>query len=165
MREGVLAVLDALRSGLGAEAIGLFDDDRAETDLQELSRSPVPPSFWDAFGELPCAGIDWRPFYLSLKAEGRAEGPCGCGAGHRLQGFMVHGRWALLMVAPPVLIPGAAAVVTSAVKALAEKLPPARTPKARQATADLVDVDDGFAEALPRDRGAGAPLWWVRRRQ
>jgi hypothetical protein len=152
MREGVLAVLDALRTGIGAEAIGLFDDDRAELDD---GRAQAPPNFWDAFGELPCAARDWRGFYLALKADRSVDLRCGCSVGHRLHGFLLHGRWVLLLVAPPALAPGAAVVIASAVKALADKLPPARP--------EPVTGAAGAADAPSRGLAGGAPLWWVRK--
>jgi hypothetical protein len=160
MREGVLAVLDALRTGIGAEAIGLFDDDRAETGA---GRAQTPPNFWDAFGELPCAGLDWRAFYLELKTTRSVDLRCACEVGHRLHGFLLHGRWVLLLVAPPALAPGAAAVIASAVKALADKLPPARPEGTTGAGTPHPADDDGFADAPSRMPVGGAPLWWVRK--
>ena len=161
MREGVLAVLDALRTGIGAEAIGLFDDDRADSRAggAEAPRAHTPPNFWDAFGDLPCANLDWRSFYLKLKADQRVELSCACGAGHRLHGFLMHGRWVLLLVAPAALTASAPAVVASALKALADKLPPARPPQDEIYQSD----DDAFGDSGPRPASAGAPLWWVRK--
>lgn len=158
MREGVLALLDALRAGSGAEAVGLFDDDRADGRAGRQ-----PPNFWDAFGELPCAGLDWQGFYGALKSEGSVDLRCSCGVAHRLHGFLLHGRWVLLLVSPPVLAAGAPAVITSTLKALSAKLPPARPESGPGAAVVLDDDDDGFADGPSRVPASGAPLWWVRK--
>jgi hypothetical protein len=142
--ENVLALLEALRDGLGAQAVGLFDDDRAAPSGQP------PPNFWDAFDERPCAEIDWDRWYQELRRDERVETTCGCGGAHHLYGFLIHRRWALLLVAPPVLPSAAAAVIASAVRALADRLPPGREP------ADDVPVD------RPPPSGGGL-LWWVRK--
>jgi hypothetical protein len=141
--ERVLALLEALREGLGAQGVGLFDDDRAEAGRQ-------PPNFWDAFDQRPCAEIDWLTWYQALRADGRVETLCGCGGQHHLLGFLIHDRWALLVVAPPSLEAGLAAAIVSSVKALAAHLPPAMKP-AHAATEEPAPV------------GGGGLLWWVRK--
>lgn len=140
-REGVEAVLEALRDGIGAEAIGLFDDDRADPGAGRLN-------FWNAFSdlELPCLNVEWDAWYRELESRQRVETGCACG-GHRLQGFLIHDRWALLLITPPALIPDAALAISSAFKALAEKLPPAMK---------RVRTGSDPAPASP-------PLWWVRK--
>jgi hypothetical protein len=104
-RQEVMAVVDALRDGIGAEAVGLFDDDRAQL---HASSHPAHPNFWEAFGGLPCLEGDWSSWYLELRTNKRVDTTCACGAGHRLCGYLVHDRWALLVVAHASLIPGAA---------------------------------------------------------
>ena len=138
-REGVIAVLDALRDGIGAGALGLFDDDRAD-----LNPSPHAEqlNFWEAFGGLRCVELqDWGKWYVELKTNGRVETVCACGDGHKVHGFLIHDRWALLLVAPASLVPGAAAIISSGLKALAEKLPPGKKPDHR-----LPASVDGHAE-------------------
>jgi hypothetical protein len=142
--QGVMALLEALREGLGAQGVGLFDDDRGDP-----SGLRSPPSFWDAFEQAPCAEIDWAAFYQELRQHDRVETTCGCGGAHHLFGFLLHGRWALLLVAPPTLPSGAAAVIASAVGALAARLPPGKD----------ADGGEGAREATPAP--AGGPLWWV----
>jgi hypothetical protein len=145
--ERVLALLEGLREGLGAQGVGLFDDDRADQDRQ-------PPNFWDAFEERPCAEIDWAVWYRELRAHGRVETTCGCGGDHHLLGFLIHRRWALLVVAPPSLDVSVAMAITSSVKALAADLPPSRK------------VDPERPEdppQAPRPVGSGGLLWWVRK--
>jgi len=148
-RERVTAVLDALREGLGAEAIGLFDDDRAESGPGG-PRSAV--DFWGAFDDLAlgCVNVDWPTWYAELRASESVETACACGA-HRLNGRVIHGRWVLLTVTPAAAAPGAALAVSSALTALAASLPP---PRVRSG------FDQDAGEARP---SAGTPLWWVRK--
>ena len=156
VQEGVVAILDALRAGIGAEALGLFDDDRAE--LSPLQKD-AQLNFWEAFGDLPCIRLDWNHWYVELKASKSVATACACGQGHRVQGFLIHDRWALLMVAPATLGDGGAAVVLSAIKALSDKLPPAKGP-----SFEPVSDDELAAGDVPTLPGAGAgPLWWVRK--
>jgi hypothetical protein len=153
-REGVIAVLDALRDGIGADALGLFDDDRGE-----LNPSPHGNhlNLWEAFGGLPCVNLDWGRWYAELKSQKRVETVCACGGGHRVHGFLIHDRWALLLVAPASLAAGAAAIVSSGVKALAEKLPPGRKHEPNAP----VEPDNGDL-LEPRPGAIAPPLWWVR---
>lgn len=154
VQEGVVAILDALRGGIGAEALGLFDDDRAQ--LSPLQKD-AQLNFWEAFGDLPCIRPDWNAWYRELKANKSVSSPCACGADHRVQGFLIHDRWALLLVADADL--GDAAIVLSSLKALADKLPPARGPSAEPTADDELGAGD-----LPAMLGAdAAPLWWVRK--
>ncbi|HEX2657813.1 MAG TPA: hypothetical protein VHU40_06060 [Polyangia bacterium] len=126
--EGVLALLEALAQGWGAQGIGLFDDDRAEPNPDD---GPGALNFWDAFSERPCADIDWASWYRELRLHERVETACGCGAGHRVRGFLIHGRWALLLVAAPTMTAVGAATIASSLRALADRLPPARTAEER----------------------------------
>jgi hypothetical protein len=151
--EGVLALLEGLRHGLGAQAVGLFDDDRAERD-PDSPRGAL--NFWDAFDERPCAEIDWEHWYRELKRNERVETMCGCGGGHHLYGFLIHGRWAFLLVAPAALRADGAAAVASSLKALADRLPPAKTAAEWEAIAR-------YEGDVPSSSQAGAPLWWVRK--
>jgi hypothetical protein len=144
--ERVMALLETLREGLGAQGVGLFDDDRSEPDRP-------PPDFWDAFDQRPCAEINWAAWYTTLRAHGRVETRCGCGGEHHLLGFLIHQRWALLIVAPPSLEASVAAAIASSVKALTAQLPPAKAPS------DVLNSGDGERPAPT----SGRPLWWVRK--
>jgi hypothetical protein len=148
--EGVIALLEALREGLGAQGVALFDDDRAEPG------QPSPPNFLDAFEDgRPCGEIDWAAWYRELRGHGRVETTCGCGADHHLCGFLIHGRWALLLVSPAALHATAAAAIASSLRALAAKLPPAREGVASGA--------GGQPAREPRPASDGGLLWWVRK--
>jgi hypothetical protein len=150
----VLALLETLRNGLGAQGVGLFDDDRASPDA---ASSGAGLSFWDAFDEPPCSAIDWENWYQTLRQEQRVATTCGCGESHHFCGFLIHGRWALLLVAPPALVSSGASAIASSLRALADKLPPARTAVESEAIARYGD------ETTP-DPGAGnGPAWWVRK--
>jgi hypothetical protein len=152
--DGVLALLETLRNGLGALGVGLFDDDRAGPDPE----SPLGAlNFWDAFDEGPCAAIDWDTWYRDMRKHGRVATTCGCGEAHHLCGFLIYDRWALLLVAPPALVSSGAAAIASSLRALADKLPPARTAAEREAIAAYED------EPAPSRARADGPTWWVRK--
>lgn len=157
--EAVLALLETLRAGLGADSVGLFDDDRAEpAGPAGAGAGDDTLNFWDAFEERPCGEIDWQSWYRTLKANARVETACGCrGKDHRLHGFLVHGRWALLLVAPPTLPGDGAAAIASSLAALSARLPPARSAAEREAALRY----DGLPAASSSPTG---PAWWVRRR-
>lgn len=146
-----MAVLDALRDGTGAVALGLFDDDRADADP---ARQAAGLNLWQAFGALPCLELDFPKWYVQLRGAGKAEVACACGDGHTVHGTLIHDRWALVLVAPAVPRPGAAAIILSAVKALADKLPPA---KPAAPAAEVPWVGDVSLTT------ASIPLWWVRK--
>lgn len=150
--EAVLALLEALRTGLGAETVGLFDDDRGDTPG---GADAAGLNFWDAFAGNPCGHIDWQTWYRSLRLHQRAEHPCSCGAGHRLHGFLIHARWALLLIAPPSLAGIGAGAIASSLTALAGMLPPARSAEEREAAARY----EGDAPMRDTSRAT----WWVRK--
>jgi hypothetical protein len=102
-------VLDALRDGIGAEALGLFDDDRGDraADGDAATARLGEPNFWEAFDGLPCAEVDWRSWYRRLRSDGQVESTCSCGQAHRLSGYLIHDRWALLLVTSHTWRPGA----------------------------------------------------------
>lgn len=156
--ESVLALLEGLRNGLGAEGVGLFDDDRAERHPPTLAGgSSGALNFWDAFDHRPCAAIDWDGWYEELKKTESVDTTCGCGGGHRLCGFLIHGRWALLLVVPPVLSSEGPAAIASSLRALAAKLPPAKSREEWEA----IERYDG--EPATSRGPVRAPVWWVRK--
>ncbi len=127
------------------------------TTTPPASPASGEPNFWEAFDGLPCAEVDWRSWYRRLRSDGQVESTCSCGQAHRLSGYLIHDRWALLLVTSQTWQPGAAAAVSSSVKLLADKLPPAhkRDPVALELQARLDAEDPG----LP----APGAMWWVRK--
>ena len=95
-----MGLLEALRNGFGADAAGLFDDDRADL---ELDARPGAINFWDSFGERGCAPADWESWYRTLRADGHIDSACRCAAPHHLHGSIINSRWILLVVVPPTL--------------------------------------------------------------
>ena len=154
--EGVLALLEVLRNGAGAESAGLFDDDRADPVSGPRGGAL---NFWDAFDLPPCATIDWDQWYRELKTSDRVETLCGCAEAHRLCGFLIHGRWLLLLVVPASLPGDGAAAIASSLRLLADQLPPARTDRERR-EAERYDGDTSSAAAAG---ASGGPAWWVRK--
>jgi hypothetical protein len=154
-----MALLEALRHALGADAVGLVDDDRADPDLDAAAATSAL-NFWEAFDRQPCDEIDWDQWYRQLRTTERAEITCGCPGAHHLHGFLIHARWALLLVAPPVLDPSGAAAIASSLRALADRLPPARSAEEAEQIAryDSPSNDDAFAPTATDPRG-----WWVRK--
>lgn len=146
-------LLEALRAGLGAETVGLFDDDRGDGGDGTAAGTL---NFWDAFDGQPCSGVDWAAWYRELRLHQRVEATCTCGADHRLHGFLIHGRWALLLAAPPALAGGDATAIASSLTALAAMLPPGRSAEERAAAARY----EGDA---PSTSNATRPNWWVRK--
>lgn len=151
----MLALLEALRTGLGAESVGLFDDDRGGVGADAEAAGDGTLNFWDAFDGRPCAHVDWRAWYRQLHQDQRVETICTCGADHHLHGFLLHGRWALLLVAPPALSGGGAAAIASSLTALSAMLPPARSAEEREAAARY--------EGDPPAPTGPQPGWWVRK--
>ena len=154
--ENVLALLEALRNGLDAQGVGLFDDDRADPD-PDSPRGAL--NFWDAFDEPPCASIDWDSWYRELRTHERVEMTCGCGGSHHLNGFLIHGRWALLVVAPPTLPSSGAAAIVSSLRALAAALPPEKSLAERDAESRYA----GAPSPSPAPTTASGAAWWVRK--
>jgi len=151
-----MALLEALRNGFGADAAGLFDDDRADF---EASERPGAINFWDSFGERGCAPADWEGWYQTLRVKGQIDSACRCGGPHHLHGSMINGRWVLLVVVPPVLPSGGQAAVASSLRALSDRLPPAMTPEERRQMELARELD----EAVP-PTPTDAPVWWIRKR-
>lgn len=143
-----MALLDGLRTGLQADVVALVDDDRSDP------ADEPPANFWEPLGRADCADAVWASWYRALRSERRAEAGCGCGAGHRLHGFLIYDRWVLMVVPTgPVRADGAAAIA-SCVRALADCLPPGRGP----VEASTTDPTDRAAPVIRE------PLvWWVRR--
>lgn len=158
--ESVMALLEALRNALQADAVGLVDDDRADPDL-DAAASTNALNFWEAFDRQPCDEIDWDRWYRQLRTTERAEITCGCPGAHHLHGFLIHARWALLLVAPPVLDPSGVVAIASSLRALADRLPPARSAEEAE---QIARYDGARSDTdAPPATSADARGWWVRK--
>jgi|GEM_PF-3525653 len=153
-----MGLLEALRMGFGADAAGLFDDDRAEPGDDGRAGAI---NFWDSFGARTCGPTDWDSWYAALRAQGHVDSACRCGETHRLYGSMINGRWALLVVVPAALPSGGAVAIASSLRALSQRLPPAMTAEERRQLELARELD----EAVPAARTpTDAPVWWIRKR-
>jgi hypothetical protein len=116
-------LLRALKSGVEATVVGVFDAQEGEI---HACSEPRGAAFWEAFEGWRCMNADWGDWDRALLIEKRARVICRCGE-HALEAFVVHDRWILLLLADGPLIPGAAGVVTHALRILSNLLPaPAR---------------------------------------
>jgi hypothetical protein len=154
--EAVMGLLEALRIGFGADAAGLFDDDRAELE-PDARRGAI--NFWDSFGERACAPAEWDTWYRTLRADGHIDSTCRCGGPHLLHGSVINGRWLLLVIVPLTLPNGGQAAIASALRALSDRLPPAMTPEERRQLELARELDETIPPT-PTD----APVWWIRKR-
>jgi hypothetical protein len=112
-------LLRALKTGIEATAIGVFDAQEGEIHACSEARHAT---FWEAFEGWRCMNADWGDWDRVLLTEKRARVVCGCGA-HALEAFVIHERWILLLLADRALVPGAAGVVTHALRLLGGLLP------------------------------------------
>lgn len=158
--ESVMALLEALRNALGADAVGLVDDDRADPDLDSPAGTNAL-NFWEAFDRQPCDEIDWDQWYRQLRTTERAQITCGCPGAHHLHGFLIHARWALLLVAPPLLDPSAVVAIASSLRALADRLPPARSAEEAEQIARYDSAEDDPSTSAPTTTDPRA--LWVRK--
>jgi hypothetical protein len=150
VEEQLESTLGALKEGIGAEAVAVFDDDRAGI---YISGEASLAAFWDAFRTMPCLEVDWGSWYRDLRGSKRLATRCRCGRGHALFSFLIHERWALLVVAGGPLVPGAESVMASAAHVIAGLLPATR-----------VKVPPGGGRGGgggPGPARVGIPLWWV----
>ena len=160
----VLALIEVLRDSFGAEQVALFDDDRGDP----LGNTGAF-AFWDAFDQPRCQGMSWNAWYRSLRENGRVGSICGCEPGHRVDGFLIHGRWVLLLMGPADASAANASAVASTLRALSDKLPPCRS----HAEAPLAEREREREQARERNDArtsqqlsppaSGGPLFWVRK--
>jgi hypothetical protein len=150
---GVQEILVALKEGLEAAAVGVFDDDRAAI---HLSSEPSTAAFWAELRELTCLLVDWSAWYQALRESRHLTTPCTCGA-HAIHSLVLHERWVLLVIAREPLFPGASSVIASAARLMAPLLASVRVKIAPP------EVDTG-GEGPDASR-LGIPMWWVRKAQ
>jgi hypothetical protein len=148
-------LLTALKEGIDAAAIGVFDGRRGD---MHASSEMTLAAFWDTFSANDCWDVDWGDWDRELLTAKRAAVSCGCG-GHSVLAFLIHDRWALLVLARGSLITGAGAVVVTAVKILTRLLPATRS---KGSVLPPYGGGRGGGGSGPAE--LGIPVWWVRRR-
>jgi hypothetical protein len=126
--------------------VGVFDDDLAR--LHETSERSNE-AFWRPFKALRCLSLDWQAWYRELHWAKHRRQECGCGGRHVVHGVLIHGRWVLLVLSSGTAVPGAQALLISAVLSLARLLPAMRTRKPRRGGRG------------PEHARIGVPIWWL----
>jgi hypothetical protein len=71
--EQIQSAIDALKVGVGATAIALFDDDEARI---HASTTMPATDFWSAFGRMTCLRVDWQRWYRTLRSVRHHEVTC-----------------------------------------------------------------------------------------
>lgn len=144
-------VLAALKHGIGAAAVGIFDDDRTR---MYLSSEASPTVFWDSLRAMPCLKVDWPSWYRELRGTKRRSAGCGCSGAHAVHGLLLHERWILLVVAGGPLFPGAESVMSSAAGLIAGLLPAVRV---------KLPSPGAGGRGGPAPARLGIPLRWARK--
>jgi hypothetical protein len=150
----IKALLTALKAGIEAEAVAVFDARRG--DLHASSEA-TSATFWNAFGTSVCWDVDWGDWDRELLASKRSLVSCGCG-NHSVEARLIHERWVLLVLADGPLVTGAGSVVSHAVRILARLLPARREGGALPPSGG----GRGVGGSGPAEHGGAA--WWIRRR-
>jgi len=144
----ITALLGALKEGIEARAIGLFDVRHGELRAANTVRTS---GFWDAFAGIDCLEVDWGDWDRELLVSKRAVVRCACSR-HFVEAYLIHERWALIVLASGPLPSWAEAVIAHALALTTEMLP-----AGRGASAQARGAASGTAEL-------GIPTWWSRRR-
>jgi len=160
----VKALLDAVKDGVEATAVGIIDGGRG---WLHLSSERSPGSFWAAFTRLDCLRGAWGEWDQELLASGAAGILCRCG-GHSVQTRMVHTRWILVVLCEGPLVAGAEKVVEHAAQVLQGLLPLGLPPQSSEPPDEGGPV--GGPGGGPGGGGQGPaelgiPVAWIRRRR
>jgi hypothetical protein len=150
----IKSLLVALKAGIEAEAVAVFDARRG--DLHASSEA-TSATFWNAFGTSVCWDVDWGDWDRRLLTSMRSLVSCGCG-NHSVEARLIHGRWVLLVLADGPLVTGAESVVSHAVRILTRLLP------ARGEGGALPPSGGGRAGGAASPVEPELPAWWIRRR-
>ena len=146
-QQAVQETVGALKGGIDASAIALFDDDRVR--IYASTETP-PDAFWNVFDGMTCLQVNWKAWYRELRANRQQKAMCTCDGRHVLYGVVVHERWILLVVARGTQVPGVESVFSSTATVLSRLLP---TQRARAGSR-------GPAGGGPPPAELGIPLWW-----
>ncbi|HEY7373419.1 MAG TPA: hypothetical protein VIF57_14765 [Polyangia bacterium] len=149
----IKALLESLKTGLDAALVGIFDGARA---WLHASSESSPGAFWAALQDMPCLQTDWGEWDRELLESAHARVDCRC-ASHRLEAFMFHRRWILIVAAAGPLVGGADKVIAHAIEILKRLLPAARAGRSSPAPAG---GGSGGGSQGPAE--LGIPVWWIR---
>jgi len=146
----VVSLLGTLKLGAGAVATAVFDDNRARL---HASSEPSAEAFWEVLAQRRCLveKVDWTDWYRELWRAKHLGQECGCPGRHALHASLIHGRWALLVVADGPLGAHAPATMFNVVAALAPHLPDERVRR-------RVRRRGGGG---PEHAAVGIPLRWI----
>jgi hypothetical protein len=147
------AVLEALKTGIDAIVVGIFDGGRG---WLHASSEKSPGTFWDSFHEIPCLEADWGDWDRELLASAYARVDCRCGT-HRIEAFMFHKRWILIVLSASRFVVGADRVVAHVLEILKHLLPAA--PVGRLPSPPVGGGSTGGGQG-PAE--LGIPVWWIR---
>jgi hypothetical protein len=149
----VKALLEALKSGLEAMVVGIFDGAKA---WLHASSEKSPGTFWAAFNTIHCLRADWGEWDRKLIETRSVRVDCRCGT-HAVEAFMFNRRWILIVLADRPLITGAGKVIEHALDILQQLLPTGRTGRSPPPLSGEPGEGQGPTEL-------GIPVWWIRRR-
>ena len=151
----IKALLEALKGGIEATAVGVLDGARA---WLHASSENSPGTFWAELNVLACLRPDWDSWEKDLMRLGRARVDCRCGR-HFVESFSIRGLWVVIVLGTDALAAGAEQVVMHALPILARLLPAAgskTSPAPPAGGSGGGDGGQGPAEL-------GIPVWWIRK--
>lgn len=152
LEDPVRQVVLALKDGIGATAVGVFDDDRGE--MYETSEAS-PKAFWNILRGIACSR-NWGAWYRDLRSAKHLEAGCSCLAQHTLHAFLLFERWVILVLVEGRPAPYADAVMASAMRQFGKLLSSKRV----KAVSPKGGSRGGGGGEEPR---LGIPLWWVKK--
>jgi hypothetical protein len=144
----VVELLQALKLGVGARAVGVYDDDLGRL---HASSEPSAEAFWSegvAVHRCLLQKVDWDGWYRELCWAKHRREQCDCAGQHALHGLFIHGRWSLLVVTVGAVPSVAPALMMSVALLLSRHLPRARHPRRRGGRG-------------PEHARVGIPLRWL----
>jgi hypothetical protein len=145
-------IVAALKDGIEAAGVGVFDDD---CGVMFATSEASTKAFWNVLRGMACSR-NWGAWYRDLRTAKHMVAGCACGGEHALHAFVLLERWVVLVLFDGPPQPYADAVMASAMRLLGELLPSER-------------IAGKPPRRGPRGGGGGEsarlgiPLWWVRK--
>jgi hypothetical protein len=152
LEDPICQIVAALKAGVGAAAVGVFDDDCA---VMYATSEASDKAFWNTLRGIGCMR-NWGGWYRDLRSAKHLVATCACVPEHAIHAHLIHERWVVL-----VLFEGSPAAFSDAVMASAFRL--------LERFLGAKRVKHGTPPRGPRGGGGGEaarlgiPLWWVRR--